>query len=171
MIPKPLQLSDQENEERPTQRGHCRCGIHALRGTSHTAFVEGIAWPVRSRLNDINIMLTMRAFTLAVCLLALGCHVAVGGRSLQQDNPFLTPQGALTPVPAPPPSVEPVADPGTAIAPAPEDGDPCACTADGFSGSVNTSRIGCGQWDIVAGSNAFTCYVEVRGCKSIEDSR
>ncbi|KAL6782250.1 hypothetical protein ACKKBG_A06110 [Auxenochlorella protothecoides x Auxenochlorella symbiontica] len=102
----------------------------------------------------------MRAYTLAICLLALGCQAASARRSLLQDNPFLTPQGTPAPVSRSSPSVEPVTEPGTAIAPATDGGDACACTTDGFSGSVNTSRIGCGQWDIVAGSNAFTCYVE-----------
>lgn len=104
----------------------------------------------------------MRAYTLAICLLALGCQAASARRSLLQDNPFLTPQGTPAPVSRSSPSVEPVTEPGTAIAPATDGGDACACTTDGFSGSVNTSRIGCGQWDIVAGSNAFRCYVEVR---------
>lgn len=40
--------------------------------------------------------------------------------------------------------------------------DPCACTQTGLSGGKNTSRIGCGQWDIVSGSNRFTCFVNVR---------
>ncbi|KAI7842164.1 hypothetical protein COHA_004187 [Chlorella ohadii] len=29
----------------------------------------------------------------------------------------------------------------------------------GLSGGKNTSHIGCGQWDIVSGSNRFTCFV------------
>ena len=40
--------------------------------------------------------------------------------------------------------------------------DPCACTQTGVSGGKNTSRISCGQWDVVSGSNRFTCFVNVR---------
>ncbi|PRW59362.1 ubiquitin-conjugating enzyme E2 34-like [Chlorella sorokiniana] len=59
---------------------------------------------------------------------------------------------------------------GAAAAPGPAPGagagaavdssaDPCACTQTGLSGGQNTSRIGCGQWDVVSGSNRFTCFV------------
>lgn len=38
---------------------------------------------------------------------------------------------------------------------------PCACTDTGLSGGTNTSTVGCGQWDLVSGSNRFTCFVVV----------
>ncbi|EFN53471.1 hypothetical protein CHLNCDRAFT_136745 [Chlorella variabilis] len=57
---------------------------------------------------------------------------------------------------APAPDSEPTAE---APAPAGRAVDPCACTATGLSGGVNTTRVGCGQWDIVSGSAAFTCFV------------
>lgn len=42
------------------------------------------------------------------------------------------------------------------------EGGPCSCSEDGISGGANTTVRGCGQWDVISGSNQFTCYVEVR---------
>ncbi|PSC74226.1 50S ribosomal L21 [Micractinium conductrix] len=76
--------------------------------------------------------------------------------------------------PAPAPSAEPLASAAAPGAPAAEGpaaevqavgGGPCACTPDGMSGGANTTRAGCGQWDIVSGSNSFTCFVvDPAGC-------
>ncbi|KAL4427126.1 hypothetical protein ABPG77_001130 [Micractinium sp. CCAP 211/92] len=70
-------------------------------------------------------------------------------------------------VPAPeaagalPPAAVPAAEP----APEAAVSGPCACTDTGLSGGANTSTVGCGQWDLVSGSNRFTCFVvDPAGC-------
>lgn len=121
----------------------------------------------------------------AACLLAgLG---GARGRALRQEqaNPFLaapqapseaSPAAPLpppVPAPAPPTTAPAAAGAAPAVAPAAEaapapaaavnsEGDPCACTTTGMSGGANTTRIGCGQWDVQGGSNRIACFVNVR---------
>lgn len=82
-------------------------------------------------------------------------------------------EGPLLPAAAP--AAAPAPEAGAA-APAPEAGvaavqGPCACSDTGVSGGANTSTVGCGQWDLVSGSNRFTCFVVVGllgcGCCSV----
>ncbi|EFN55214.1 hypothetical protein CHLNCDRAFT_134449 [Chlorella variabilis] len=92
--------------------------------------------------------------------------------------PALEPaQAAATPVAVvasqPPPAAEPLPVPAAEVslpraeaaafvfAPLPNisAGDYCACTADGVSGGSNTTAVGCGQWLLSQGSNAWICFV------------
>ncbi len=103
------------------------------------------------------------------------------GRSLAQTqpNPFVAspdaasgreslPGAAPTPETPPllPPAPSPAFAPALEVAPpaasAATGSDPCACTTNGLSGGTNTSRIGCGQYEITSGSAAFSCFVMVR---------
>lgn len=83
--------------------------------------------------------------------------------SLPAVAPSTEPLAAPSRPPAPPASA-PAQEAGTAAATdgvQAGGGDPCACTATGLSGGANTSRIGCGQFDLVSGSAALTCFVNV----------
>lgn len=107
------------------------------------------------------------ALCISLALLCQGGHA----RGLQQVNPFLaSPATSSSDEPNPPTSnvvdsptgeVIPAIEPATEPSPVAEGGDGCACTTDGLSGGANTTRIGCGQWDVISGSNAFSCYVQV----------
>lgn len=127
---------------------------------------------------------TMRAawaLLSAACLL-VGLGGTAGARTLTQEapNPFVAAPGgaagAPTPAAAPAPPAAAPATPPAAAAPAAEAaakapsaetqsaaangaGDACAYTTTGLSGGTNVTRIGCGQWDVVSGSNRFTCFV------------
>lgn len=119
------------------------------------------------------------ALLASLALLLIGTAGQAQARKLRADeaNPFLRPSPA-TPQPsastAPQPSAAPVPAPtlspavdGTATldaaAASPPPAGPCSCTADGLSGGTNTTRAGCAQWDVSAGSNALTCFVQVCG--------
>lgn len=49
----------------------------------------------------------------------------------------------------------PISEPSVEIQPG------CSCKAGASTSNGTASRNGCGQWDIVSGSNAFTCFVQV----------
>lgn len=105
-----------------------------------------------------------RSLFCAVCLGAalLGCAL---GQSPTDDNPFLTgPMAPGSPITAPinvdnAPESEVLAP---ALEPSGESGPGCACKAGTSADNGAANRTGCGQWDIISGSNAFTCYIEVR---------
>jgi hypothetical protein len=87
--------------------------------------------------------------------------------SLPAVAPTTEPLAAPSALPAPPVSA-PAPEAGTAAATdgvQPGSGDPCACTATGLSGGTNTSRIGCGQFDLVLRlcSNHLLCECECHG--------
>lgn len=89
--------------------------------------------------------------------------------SVPGPNPFIASSpgaiGPPQPAASSPPPVTPspvVSAPSVAPVPTPEVGpDPCACTQTGLSGGINTTFIGCGQWLVANGSNAFVCFVVV----------
>ncbi|KAI3424098.1 hypothetical protein D9Q98_009460 [Chlorella vulgaris] len=81
-----------------------------------------------------------------------------------EPNPFLpTPGSSPSLAAAPLPPILPAA--AAPLAPAPPasapvaEYDPCACTTTGFSAGLNTNTVGCGQHELVAGSAAFSCFI------------
>ncbi|KAL4459138.1 hypothetical protein ABPG75_014003 [Micractinium tetrahymenae] len=101
---------------------------------------------------------------------AMGAAVQGGGPIPPAAAPMPSPAAAPAPEAVAPlsPAAVPAAAPAAAPAPEAEVAavtGPCACTATGVSGGANTSTVGCGQWDLVSGSNRFTCFVvDPAGC-------
>lgn len=112
-----------------------------------------------------------RALALALAATAVLLAWGAGAQPLPGPNPFIAngsppppgPPATGTPPPPPPPATPPAATAAPAPGPEADGSGPCACTPDGLSGGTNTSAVGCGQLDIAAGSNRFTCFVVVRG--------
>lgn len=70
----------------------------------------------------------------------------------QPPQPSALPAG----VAAAPAGQPPAAAPGPAA-----EGDPCACSASGISGGVDTTAPGCGQHLLASNSTDFVCFVNV----------
>lgn len=120
---------------------------------------------------QLSITGAMRAVALLLVLLlrqagaqAPNPFLATTPVPLEQTASIRSPEAAVTALPAPPQAPKAAAGTAPAAAPAYEapaalSSDPCTCSSTGLSGGANTSRVGCSQWNVAAGSSEFTWWV------------